>query len=99
MSQFSFDVDFRGRFNFLQAPTATLASPADQGPDDLDPVYDTVTVNATQPHFQIQLTDTNDGVDDATVTNQTVTITRDGVPLTELADYSFSYDPATDLIS
>ncbi len=98
-SQFSFDFDFQERFNFHRAPMAALANPVDQSPDDLNPAYDAVTVNTVQPYFQIQLTDANDGVDDATVTSQTVALTKDGVTLTESVDYSFSYDPATDLIS
>jgi hypothetical protein len=97
-SQFSFDFDFQERFNFHQAPMASLVSPMDQGPDDLNPAYDAVTVNTAQPHFQIQLTDVNDGVDDATVISQTVALTKNGVILSESVDYSFSYDPVTDLI-
>jgi hypothetical protein len=99
LSQFSFDLDFDARFNIFQAPTASLVSPTDQGPDDLDPAENAVTVNTTQSHLQIQLTDANEGVDDATVTSPAVALTKDGVLLTESVDYSFSYDPVTDLIS
>ena len=99
VSQFSFDLDFEARFNIFQAPTATLVNPTDQGPDDLDPVENAVTVNTTQSHFQIQLTDANEGVDDATVTSPAVALTKDGVALTEAIDYTFSYDPVADLIS
>jgi hypothetical protein len=74
-------------------------NPTDQGPDDLNAASGAVTVNTTQPHFQIQLADANDDVNDATVTSQTVAITKDGVLLSDSVDYSFSYDPATDRIS
>jgi diacylglycerol kinase family enzyme len=98
-SQFSFDFDFDQRFNFLQAPMATLAEPVDQGPNDKDPAYDAVLVNTEQSCFRIQLMDANDDIDDTTVTGQTAVIRKNDVVLTESVDYSFSYDSATDRIA
>ncbi len=98
-SQFSFDFDFDERFNFILAPMASLVEPADQGSDDMEPAYDAVVVNTEQSRFRIQLTDANDNVDDATVTSQTVAITKNDVILTESVDYSFSYDPVADRIT
>lgn len=75
-------------------PEADLLVPLDNGADDLDPSRDAVTVNTTQPNFQIQLTDF-DGIDDTTVTPATVSITG----LTQGMDYDFAYNASTDVIT
>ena len=76
-------------------PTATIAMPEDNGPNDLDPADGAVTVNTTQSSFQVQLDDFGDGIDDATVTPTTVGLTKDGGAV----DYSFSYDAGLDAIT
>ncbi len=75
-------------------PRADLVAPLDNGSDDLDPTEDCVTVNTTEPSFQIQLTDF-DGIDPLTVTPDTVSIT--GLMLNE--HYAFAYDSGTDVIT
>lgn len=78
----------------LTAPTASLLVPLDNGPDDLDADEGEVTVNTTQPVFDIQLSDVGDGIHDATVTSTTVALTKDGG-----VDYAFSYDADLDVIT
>jgi len=72
-------------------PQARLTVPLDNGPDDLEPARDQVTVNTTQSYFQIQLTD-SEGIDDSTVTSDTVSI----ADLTSGTDYAFAYDGDAD---
>lgn len=98
-SQFSFSLDFAARLDFAGAPTAALTSPLDNGPGDTNPAERLVTVNTAEPHFELQLADLFPGVDDATVTAETVQITRDGSPLTVPADYTFDYDAAADRLT
>lgn len=78
----------------VTAPTANLIAPLDNGPDDLDADDGEVTVNTTQPLFDIQLSDVGDGIDYDTVISAAVVLTKgegeDKVLLTEPADYSFS---------
>jgi hypothetical protein len=71
-------------------PRADMAVPLDNGPDDLDSANDKVTVNTTQPVFQIQLTDL-DGIQDGTVSSDTVSMTG--------AAYTFAYDGAANVIT
>ena len=52
-------------------PAASLITPQDNGPGDLDGATGSVSVTATQPLFEFQLSDGNSGVDDATVTSST----------------------------
>lgn len=75
-------------------PQARLTAPLDNGADDLEPVQDQVTVNTTQPNFQIELSDF-DGIDDSTVTSGTVSIAG----LTAGSDYDFAYDGGADVIT
>ena len=78
-------------------PAASLSTPQDNGPSDLDPAVNAVNVTSTQPVFDIRLSDIS-GVDDTTVTLATVSLTKDAVPLAESTDYSFGYNAATDVI-
>ncbi len=80
------------------APTATLSSPQDNGPNDFDTSFNSVLVTSTQPTFEIQLSDTS-GIDDTTVNVATVSVTKDSNALIESTDYTFSYDAATDVIT
>ena len=98
-SQFSIDINFSERFNLSFPPTARLGNPLDNGPNDIDSAVGRVTVNTTQTNFQIQLDDINDGVDDTTVINTTVAVTKDLVSLVESVDYTFSYDTVGDVIT
>lgn len=74
-------------------PQASLIVPEDNGADDLEPAVDSVLVNTEQSNFQIQLTDV-DGVDDTSVTAETVVITG----LVSGTDYTFYYDEGDDVI-
>lgn len=76
-------------------PRADLSVPLDNGPDDFDSAEDSVTVNTTAPSFKIQLTDTYEGVDDATVEASDVSIAG----LISGTDYSFVHDAANDIIT
>ncbi len=76
-------------------PTASLLVPLDNGADDLDADDGEVTVNTTQSIFQIQLSDVGDGIDDATVIPETVTLTKDGGAV----GYTFGYDTGLDVIT
>jgi hypothetical protein len=98
-SQFSLNVDFDERFNFTFAPTASITTPLDNGPNDFNPTADAVTVNTTQSIFQIQLADVDDGIDDTTVLSSVLVISKDGAPLLLGTDYTFSYDAANDPIT
>ena len=76
-------------------PDASLADPADGAAGDLDPDADEVLLATTQPAFEIQLTDSGSGIDDATVTAATVSVMRDAVPFA----VDFSYNAAGDRIT
>ncbi len=76
-------------------PRADLAVPLDNGPDDLAPADDQVTVNTTQPGFQIQLTDF-EGIDDDPLPGpETVSIAGLGSGI----DYTFAYNAGADIIT
>ncbi|MBP8302610.1 MAG: CehA/McbA family metallohydrolase [Phycisphaerae bacterium] len=75
-------------------PRSALTAPLDNGPDDLEPASGQVTVNMTQPAFQIQLSDL-EGVNDSTVTSAAVSVAG----LTLGADYTFAYNGSTDVIT
>ena len=75
-------------------PRADMAVPLDNGPADLQPADDQVTVNTTQPNFQIQLTDF-EGIADGTVTSSTVSIAG----MVSGTDYTFAYNAGTDIIT
>ncbi|MEE8451472.1 MAG: alkaline phosphatase, partial [Thermoguttaceae bacterium] len=80
-------------------PTATMASPADNVGDDLDPALGTILVGYHQSNFQIQLSDSGIGIDDATVSSADVVLKFNGIDWSEGEDYTFSYDSVTDLIT
>ncbi len=82
----------------MTGPTASVSNPLDNGPDDLDGTVGAVQVSSTQPTFDIRVTDSS-GIDDATVTSATVSVTKDAVTLVESVDYTFSYDAGSDIIT
>lgn len=95
-------VDFGG-------PTASLITPRDNDANGLDenPADHDVTIGGVPfPKFSIQLADGIDpfeaqagtGIDDTTVTPNTVTLTKDGVLLVQGIDYIFNYDATNDTI-
>lgn len=101
----------RGAFDRsdTEGPTALLINPFDNDGFGLD-IDPTGTV-AFRPdgvfsNFRIQLIDglsvgsqvDGVGIDDQTVLAQGVTVTRDGRFLTRGIDYTFTYDPTSDLI-
>ncbi len=76
-------------------PRADLAVPLDNGPDDLNPADDQVTVNTPQSSFQIQLTDF-EGVDnDPPLGPETISIEG----LTSGSDYTFAYGASAGVIT
>jgi VCBS repeat-containing protein len=79
----------------VEAPSAVVSAPIDDGPLDLDPAAGAVRVTATQPSFIVGLSDA-EGVDDATVTPQALRMTLDGFAFD---GYSFAYDGATDTVT
>ena len=81
-----------------QAPSATLVAPGDNGPGDLDPANDLVSVTMAQGGFDILLTDSS-GIDHPTVLTDVVTVSKDAVTLVDSLDYTFDYNAATSLIS
>lgn len=80
-------------------PTAALSVPLDNGVADQNPAANQVTVSSAQADFQIQLTDSGDGVDDATVVSAAVSLTKDLLPLVAGVDYTFSYNSGTNVIT
>jgi len=100
-SQFSIILDFDQRFNFTFAPSAEMVTPLDNGPADMDPVFDSIDVATPQAVFEIQLSDFMDDLDDATVIPTVLQMSRNSVPLVEGAggDYTFTYDANSDLIT
>ena len=80
-------------------PTAAMTVPLDNGLTDQNLATNQVTVSTAQANFQIQLTDSGDGVDDGTVLSSAVTVTRDSVSLIAGTDYAFAFTPATNLIT
>jgi len=75
-------------------PRADMAVPLDNGPDDIEPADDQVTVNTTQLAFQIQLADF-EGIADGTVTPSTVSVVEPELNV----DYVFAYNSDTDVIT
>ena len=82
----------------MAGPRASVSNPLDNGPNDLDGSVNSVQVTSTQPTFDIRLSDSS-GIDAATVTAATVSVTKDTVTLVESVDYTFSYDAGTDEIT
>ena len=81
-----------------QAPAASLIAPVDNGPGDLEPAVDLVSVTTAQGVFDILLTDSS-GIDHSTVLTDVVSVSRDGVTLVDSIDYTFGYNAASGLIS
>jgi hypothetical protein len=85
-------------------PSSILANPQDNAPNDLDLSATRVNLlRASLDHFAIQLSDREGaligiGIDDATVTKNTVRIFQDGRLLDESRDYLFSYNPSNNTI-
>ena len=94
-------VDFAG-------PTAQLVRPADNDADGVDqnPETDKVRVeNANLTSFIVRVVDlgesgaaTGTGVDDDSITVDSVVLTRDGIPLLPGLDYRFDYQRSSDEI-
>lgn len=82
-----------------QPPVATLSSPLDNGPLDLNTAANQALVTSTQANLQIQLTDIGDGVNDATVTSAAVSVTKNLFPQTLGVDYTFNYNNLTNAIT
>ena len=80
------------------APTLALTSPLDDGPLDKNPVHNALSLTTKPKELKFHLSDVGDGIDDSTVTSQTVKVTRGGTQL-NASDYSFSYDAASDQIT
>jgi len=81
-----------------QAPSASLIAPADNGPSDLDPTTDLVSVTLAQGTFDIRLSDSS-GIDHTTIVSDAVSLSKDGVILIDSVDYFFGYNAGTSLIS
>ena len=88
----------------FQGPHSYLIQPLDNGPDDVDRSPTRVNVvNATPNHFDIQLIDREGplvgiGIDDSTVTKNTVRVFHNAQLLTEGRDYLFGYNPTNNTI-
>ena len=88
----------------FQGPSSFLIQPLDNGPDDLDRSPTRVNlVHATLNHFDIQLIDREGpfvgiGIDDSTVTKNTVRVYQNARLLTEGRDYLFGYNPTNNTI-
>jgi len=84
-------------------PQAALMAPVDNGPGDLDPADNVVRLdgNTLLAYFSIELFELSavgTGPDPATVITEHVSVSRDGVPLSDGVDYAFDYEPATGLV-
>src|SRR5689334_18604084 len=71
-------------------PTAALAQPVDNDANDADPALNALTV-FPQPMIRVQLSDTGGGINDASVTSSSVMLSRNGAPLLDGTNYTFSY--------
>jgi hypothetical protein len=80
-------------------PTAALSVPLDNSLADQNPATNQVTTSAVQANLQIALADAGDGVDDASVVAGAVSFTRNSVLLVEGIDYTFAYNPGTNVIT
>jgi len=98
-SQFSFSFDFAERFNVGVEPIGRLVAPADNAVSDLNPALDRVRINSQQNDFRIELMDFFAEIDDSTVSSDDLTVQRDGAVLASGSDYTFSYDPTTNVIT
>ncbi len=81
------------------APTLALTTPLDDGPLDKNPAHNALSLTTKSKELKFHLSDVGDGIDDNTVTSQTVKVTRNGAQLSASQDYTFSYDAANDNIT
>ncbi len=97
----------RGAFDRadLSGPVAQFTNPVDNGDFDSDPTEGIVVSGELLTSFEIRLFDTSatgfdtgSGIDNSTVTPESVTIFRDGVALELGEDYRFGYDAASNII-
>ncbi|MEX0936320.1 MAG: metallophosphoesterase family protein [Pirellulales bacterium] len=94
----SYEDDFLLGSEFdVAPPTVELISPEDDGPKDSDPGFDSLTVRP-QSEIRIHLIDARSGIDDTSVSSDSVVLVRDGAILTPGVDYDFNYDDAADQI-
>ncbi len=80
-------------------PAASMTVPLDNGITDENAAINQVTVSTAQSTLQIQLADSGDGIDDATVVSSAVSVTRNSLPLVADTDYNFAYDTGTNVIT
>ncbi|MFM7206389.1 MAG: fibronectin type III domain-containing protein, partial [Planctomycetaceae bacterium] len=82
------------RVDFAQ-PFAMVATPLDEGPDDLAGSRSNVVVlrkaARTQTSFVLQLDDLGVGIDKSSVTSAAFSLSWEGTPLVEGTDYVFRY--------
>ena len=97
----------RGAFDRadLSGPVAQFTNPVDNGDFDSDPTEGIVVSGELLTSFEIRLFDTSatgfdtgSGIDNSTVTPESVTIFRDGVALALGEDYRFGYDAASNIV-
>ena len=88
----------------FEGPRAQLRVPLDNGPDDRDPTESLVNlVDVSLNRFEIQLADGQGmlrgiGVDDASVTRESVQIVQDGRRLVQGVDYRVTYNSTSNLL-
>ncbi len=80
-------------------PTVDLL--LDQSAADFNKIDGLVLATEVQNEFQFQLSDgnTGSGIDPASVISNAIVITKNGIPLVESTDYSFTFDPVTNLVT
>jgi len=80
-------------------PTVDLL--LDQSAGDFNKIDGLVLATEVQNEFQFQLSDgnTGSGIDPASVISNAIVITKNGIPLVESTDYSFTFDPVTNLVT
>jgi hypothetical protein len=80
-------------------PTAGMVAPQDNSSSDQSTEVNQIIVNSLMANFQVQLNDSGDGVDDATVLAAAISMSKELDPLVQGVDYSFSYDSGTNLVT
>jgi hypothetical protein len=90
------------RVDFI-GPTASLSTPLDNGPSDLDATDYQALVSAPLTVISIQLSDSGSGVDPGTVVTGNVVLTRTNAQgtttLVDGTDYFFTYDSTNHVIN
>ncbi|MDJ0726173.1 MAG: DNRLRE domain-containing protein [Prochloraceae cyanobacterium] len=73
----------------------------DQSSSDFNKFDNLVLSTEIQTQFQFKLSDgsAGSGIDATTVTSNIINITKNGLTLTESTDYSFTFDPITNLVT